>query len=265
MAPTPAEDDTAPGMRGYRPSTYGDGFADVYDEWYADVSPPAATARFLAERTGGPVLELGSGTGRLAGPLRDAGLDVVGLDASTAMLGRSRVQHPEVAVLAADMAELPVREGTFGAVLVAFNTLFNLATPALQRQCLTQARRAVRPGGIVVVEAFVPGAGADEATDHVDVVRLDADLVVLRVSRTDPEHGTVSGHHVELRDGAPVRLRPWQVCFATPETLDHLATTAGLVVAERHAGWDGETFGPSSETHVTVYRVAEPPWVVSDQ
>jgi SAM-dependent methyltransferase len=259
MALPEPDDHIVPGMRGYRPSTYGDGFADVYDDWYADVSPPEATASFVNERTGGPVLELGSGTGRLAGPLQAAGVAVVGLDASTAMLGRSVVQHPDVAVVAADMAELPVRDAAFGGVLVAFNTLFNLPTPALQRRCLTQARRAVRDDGIVVIEAFVPGAGADEATDHVDIVRLDADLVVLRVSRTDPERGMVSGHHVELRDGRPVRLRPWQVCFGTPEALDELAATAGLQVAERYAGWDGATFDPTSEAHVTVYRVANPP------
>lgn len=254
-------------MRGYGPATYGDGFAEVYDDWYAEVSPPDATARFLAARTTGPVLELGSGTGRLAGPLRAAGVPVVGLDASRAMLARSAQRHPAVPVVAADMAELPVRDGAFGAVLVAFNTLFNLPTPSLQRRCLTQARRAIRPDGIVVVEAFVPGAGADDATDHVDVVRLDADLVVLRVSRTDPERGTVHGHHVELRDGEPVRLRPWQVCFASPGSLDEMAAAAGLELATRHGGWASEPFGPDSDAHVTVYRSAgiPGPWVVSAQ
>ncbi len=254
MAPTGPDHDAPAATYGYRPATYGDGFADVYDEWYADVSPPAATAAFLAARTPGPVLELGSGTGRLAGPLRSAGVPDVGLDASTAMLERSARQHPGVPVLAADMAELPVRHGSVGAVLVAFNTLFNLPSHALQRRCLTQAREAVRTDGIVVVEAFVPGTGADEASDHVDVVRIEADLVVLRVSRTDPDAGTVRGHHVELRDGQPVRLRPWQVCFSTPEVLDDLAATAGLEVAERHGGWEGEPFGPASDVHVTVYR-----------
>lgn len=243
------------GMPGYGPSSYGDGFADVYDDWYAEVSPPEATARFLAERTGGPVLELGSGTGRLAGPLVAAGVPVVGLDASTAMLGRSRTAHPAVPTVAADMAEMPARHGSVGAVLVAFNTLFNLPSPALQRRCLAQARHALAPGGLVVVEAFVPGAGAEEASDRVDVVRMEADAVVLRVSRTDPVAGTVQGHHVELRDGEPVRLRPWQVRFTSPAELDRLAGTAGLVLTERHEDWHGTPFGDGSGAHVSVYRL----------
>lgn len=76
-------------MQGYRPSTYGDAFADVYDEWY----PPGEEADRVVDAlarlaAGGPVLELGCGTGRLCLPLVDRGLVVVGLDASQAMLDR---------------------------------------------------------------------------------------------------------------------------------------------------------------------------------
>lgn len=263
MAP-PRPDDPDPGaMPGYGPASYGDGFADVYDDWYADVSPPAATAAFVAARTRGPVLELGSGTGRLAGPLRGAGVAVVGLDASTAMLQRSVAGHPGVPVVAADMADPPVRDGAVGGVLIAFNTLFNLGTDAGQRRCLAQARRTLAPGGVVVVEAFVPGTGAREAGDRVDVARLEADLVVLRVSRTDPVRGTVAGHHVELRDGHPVRLRPWQLRFRGPDELDRMAEAAGLRLAERYAGWDGTPFDDASGAHVSVYRATEGASLVS--
>ncbi len=244
-------------MNRYGPASYGDGFADVYDEWYADVSPPEATARFVAARTAGPVLELGSGTGRLAGPLAAAGVPVVGLDASRAMLERSCRAHPHVPVVAADMAELPVRPHAFGGVLVAFNTLFNLPAAALQRRCLAQARQSLLDDGVVIIEAFVPGDGATEAADRVDVVRLDADVVVLRVSRTDPDEAMVSGHHVELRDGHPVRLRPWQLRFTSPHELDALARTAGLALAERFEDWDESPFRAESGTHVSVYRPAD--------
>lgn len=249
-------------MDGYGSTTYGDGFADVYDDWYADVSPPQATAAFLAGRVRGLVIELGSGTGRLAGPLAAAGVPVIGLDASAAMLARSRHAHPAVPVVAADMAEQPFRPGIASGVLVAFNTLFNLPTTALQREALRQAAQLLTPEGVLVIEAFVPtAAGADGAgpgrSDHVDVVRLDAGLVVLRVSRTDLAAGTVSGHHVELRDGEPVRLRPWHLRFTDPEGLDESAGAAGLVLVERVADWSGAPFDDGSDTHVSVYRRAQ--------
>ena len=245
-------------MDGYRPTTYGDAFADVYDAWYADVSPPEATAAFLRDRIDGLVVELGSGTGRLASPIRRAGLPVVGIDASTAMLQRSVALDPDVPVVVADMAEPPIRAGAAAAVLVAFNTLFNLPSRALQRAAVQRAASMLRPGGILVVEAFVPGDGAGERSDHVDVVRLDADSVVLRISRTDPEHETVSGHHVELRDGEPVRLRPWHLHFTDPAGIDRLASSAGLGLVERYGGWSGEPFGSSSAIHVSVFSGREP-------
>jgi hypothetical protein len=60
-------------MDGYTGSTYGDAFADVYDDWYQDISDVDATVGLLAdlavEFAPLPVLELGAGTGRLAVPL----------------------------------------------------------------------------------------------------------------------------------------------------------------------------------------------------
>lgn len=244
-------------MEGYRPTTYGDAFADVYDDWYSDVSPPADTATFLRQRVDGLVVELGSGTGRLAAPIAAAGLPIVGVDASMPMLRRAVERSADVPVVAADMAEPPLRQGCASAVLIAFNTLFNLPTGSLQRAALARSAALLRPDGIVVIEAFVPGDGAAERADHVDVVRLDADSVVLRVSRTDPAAGTVSGHHVELRDGEPVRLRPWHLHYVDPAGLDRMAESAGLTLVERAGGWQGEPFDDDSPVHVSVFSRAE--------
>jgi SAM-dependent methyltransferase len=243
-------------MEGYGPSTYGDAFADVYDDWYTELPPPTVTAEFVARRSTGLVVELGSGTGRLAGALGAAGLPVVGLDASTAMLRRSRHTHPHLPVVAADMAEQPFRRGVAGCVLVAFNTLFNLPTGAGQRAALHQAADLLAEGGAVVVEAFVPADLGDAGGGHVDVVRSTDEVVVLSVSRTDPGRQTVWGHHVELRDGEPVRLRPWHVRFTDPDGVDALATSAGLELEARYGDWTGAPFDDRSTSHVSVYRHA---------
>ena len=77
-------------MDGYTNSTYGDAFADVYDDWYHDVSDAMATVDLIADLARDnadlPVLELGVGTGRIAVPLASRGVRVVGVDASPAML-----------------------------------------------------------------------------------------------------------------------------------------------------------------------------------
>lgn len=247
----------------FGPASYGDAFADVYDEWYADVSDVAGTvarvARLAELAGGGPVLELGIGTGRLAVPLAAAGLEVHGIEASAAMVERLRARPggAPLPVAVGDMADVATIApgGPYGVVLVAFNTFFNLATTAAQVRCLAGGAAVLGPGGALVVEAFVPAdpppVGGALAVRSVEVGR-----VVLTASVTEPDGPTVTGSHVELTDGDRPRLRPWRLRMATPAELDALAGAAGLVLDERHAGWRAEPFDDRSGQHVSVYRKA---------
>src|SRR3954469_19144583 len=88
------------------PAAYGDAIADLYDEWYADVSDVDGTVETVARLAdGGPVLELGIGTGRIALPPAARGGEVHGVDASAAMVERLRAKPGGAA--------LPVQLGDF--------------------------------------------------------------------------------------------------------------------------------------------------------
>ena len=153
-------------MDGYDAGTYGQGFADVYDDWYGDVSDVDATVEgvlaLLEGQGAGPVLELGVGTGRLALPLAGRGVEVVGVDASEEMLARLRAKPGADGVRAVhgDMAHLGdlALDGPFAVVFAAFNTFFNLTDAARRRlhACATpvagccpaawwRSRRSCRP------------------------------------------------------------------------------------------------------------------------
>ena len=149
-------------MQGYDASSYGDAFADVYDDWYEGISDVDLTVVELLDLAGsGPVLELGVGTGRIAVPLAEAGLaigvTVVGIDASEAMLARLAWRDPGglVTPIHGDMrSDLP--DGPFGLVFAAYNTLFNLTDEGAQARCFADVADRLRPGGRFVIEAFVP-------------------------------------------------------------------------------------------------------------
>lgn len=244
-------------MRGYDERSYGEAFADVYDEWYdgvSDVDATVALMRSLAG-TGGRVLELGVGTGRLAVPMAEAGLLVTGVDSSPAMLARlaARDRSGSVGVVCGDMVdELPA--GPFDAALVAYNTIFNLLDESTQQRCFAAVAERLAPGGAFVVEAFVPDVAARAATPtDVSVRTLAVDRVVLSVSVNTPEDQRAEGQFVELTERGGVRLRPWSIRWATPDQLDAMAVAAGLTPTDRWEDMAMTPFDDDSATHVSVY------------
>ncbi len=242
-------------MEGYDSSTYGERFAEVYDDWYGELTDTdACVAEVVRLAADGAVLELGVGTGRLAIPLASAGLSVTGVDSSPAMLAALAAKPGGAAVTArqGDMADPPVGDERFAVVLVAYNTLFNLVADGEQARCIAAAARLLVPDGVLVIEAFVPAAG-EGRSDEVGARTVTADRVVLSVSRTDPEAQEVLGQFVDITE-AGIRLRPWHVRWSTPEQLDEMARAAGLGLDARSADWSGAAFGSEATTHVSRYR-----------
>ncbi len=243
-------------MRGYDDASYGEGFADVYDEWYGgltDVATTVATLVTLAE--GGRVLELGVGTGRVAIPLAAAGLEVHGVDTSTAMLQRlaGKPGGEAVHVGLRDMAvDLP--DGPFTLVFIAYNTFWNLLTEERQRSCFTEVAQRLTDGGAFVVEAFVPDPTLHDPPSQVTVRSITVDRVVLSVTIGTVAEQRAEGHFIEISETGGVRLRPWSVRWVSVEQLDEMAVAAGLALAERWEAFDRLPFGPASTRHVSVYR-----------
>ena len=243
-------------MRGYDSTSYGDGFADVYDEWYADVTDVDATVTLVDELAGDAkrVLELGVGTGRLAIPMARRGLHVTGIDSSAAMLDRLAA-HPDatsVTAICGDMVDdLPDAE--FDVCLVAYNTLFNVLDPTAQTRCFAEVARRLAVGGSFVVEAIVPDHEAPAGPD-VSVRSMAADRVVLSVSDHRPDEQRTSGQFVELTEAGGVRLRPWSIRWADPSELDDMARAAGLELERRVGDMAGAPFDDRSDHHVSVYR-----------
>lgn len=237
---------------GFGPDRYGESFADVYDEWYDDVSDAEATAAFI-DRFGEAqhILELGVGTGRLSSAIAAHGHTVVGVDASTSMLSRFRSATGSFA-LGGDMQFLPIAPQSFDLVLVATNTLFNLNSEQAQAACFTECRRTLRLGGRLIVEAMIPGT-PDPALDRLVTTRsIEVDRAVLTATIRDDASQEIMGQHIEITERG-IRLRPWKIRYSKPEELDAMAATAGFRLGDRTAGWDGEVFTETCSNAVSVY------------
>jgi SAM-dependent methyltransferase len=117
-----------------------------------------ASERFYldeARRSGGPVLELGCGSGRLTVPIAQSGIETVGVDLSASMLdaarAKARAAGVEIQFLEADMRsfELPRR---FAAIFIPGNSLLHLVTIQDLKQCLGCVRRHLVDGGRLVFD-----------------------------------------------------------------------------------------------------------------
>lgn len=249
-------------MKGFGPSSYGDAFADVYDEWYGDVSDVDATVATLRRLGGqGTYLELGVGTGRIALALRAAGARVVGIDSSSAMLERLRTKMSTrgdaellpgtIDVIEGDMVDdLP--DGPFSVVYIAYNTFFSLGSLDAQRRLFVHVASRLGQDAAFVLEAAVPDVGRPSG-DTVRVRTLEADRVVLSIDVHDPASHVVEGQFVEFTQASGVRLRPWRIRYCTTAELDDMARSAGLVLRERWENMNCDPFTPDSPGHVSVY------------
>jgi SAM-dependent methyltransferase len=240
-------------MMTWAPSTYGNEVADVYDALHGDSDPQAVAT--LAELAGqGPALELGIGTGRLALPLVQRGVSVSGIDASPAMVEKLRAKPGG--------ATIPVTVGDFGSVrldeqftliFVAFNTFFVLLTAEDQVQCFRNVGTMLRPGGVFLIEAFVPDLGRFDRGQRLAVSRIEPDAVWLEAARHDAASQVVDSHWVRLSNSG-VRLFPIRIRYAWPSELDLMAEMAGLRLRDRWSGWGRQPFSSGSGAHISVYE-----------
>jgi SAM-dependent methyltransferase len=144
-------------MSDYKPSTYGDKLAEVYDDWYSGLESSAAVECLAKLAGSGPVLELGIGTGRLALPLLGRGIEVHGIDASEAMVAKLRGKPggERIPVTIGDFADVGVK-GEFSLIFVAFSTFFALLTQEDQVRCFRNVAPRLAAGGRFLIDTFLP-------------------------------------------------------------------------------------------------------------
>ena len=145
-----------------------DNIARLYDPWSRSVVEDVSFYVDEAVRSGGPVLELGVGTARVAVPIAAAGIGVVGIDLSEGMLEVARERASLAGVSLdlrhGDMREPPV-EGLFPLVVIPFRSLLHMETEIDRRAVLRAVAERLAPGGRLVFDVFTPGA-EDIADTH---------------------------------------------------------------------------------------------------
>jgi len=146
-----------------------DPIARLYDPWSASVIEDISFYVDEALAAGGPIVELGVGTGRIAIPTAMAGVDVIGVDSSEGMLAVC-AEHARDAGVAArldlrvgDLRSPPVTERV-RLVTCPFRAYLHLASDEERLEALGGARELLEPGGRLVFDVFQPSPEDIEET-----------------------------------------------------------------------------------------------------
>jgi SAM-dependent methyltransferase len=251
-----------------------DALARLYDLDLADDPGDLDLYVALAARTGGPILELAVGTGRLAVPLALHGYRVTGVDLDPAMLARARAAADAAGRTAARRLTLVAGDartvrlpdaGTFALAAIPLNSIFLMGARADQAAAVATLAAHLAPGGVAVVDAWLPDAD--------DLARYDGRMVLEWV-REEPSTGRIvtktgsavfdaarSSVHLTtifeagLPGEAPVRwVRADRLRLVGPDDLASFAETAGLVVEQLAGGYDLDPLEGGSDRVVLVAR-----------
>jgi SAM-dependent methyltransferase len=243
-------------------SVHDDGYFDErvaasYDDDAADMYDPAVlepAIDFLAGLAGdGRALELGVGTGRIALPLAERGVEVHGIDLSQAMLAKLRAKPgaDRIGLTLGDFATSAV-DGPFRLAYLVFNTIGNLTTQEAQVACFRNAAGHLEPGGCFVIEMMMPALqrlppGETVRPFHVSERYWGFDEYDVATQ------GLVS-HHLTIRDDGTAEHVSMPFRYVWPAELDLMAELAGMRLRERWGGWRREPFTNDSDTHVSVWE-----------
>src|SRR5712691_6306036 len=230
--------------------------------------PDVEWFRGLARRTGGPILELGCGTGRIAVPIAQDGHHVVGLDQSAAMLERAerRARRASVDVrwVEGDMRAFSFNEA-FALVFVALNS-FLMLDPDDRWSCLARVREHMAPRGRVAIDVFQPDpeviAGLDGAVvDEWERVDPETGRAVRKFSSS---HANVDGvtqrfwHEETADDGAVHRIGGnMALHYLYRRETELLFSEAGFIIETLQGDYDGNPADARSRKLLVVAKRKE--------
>jgi SAM-dependent methyltransferase len=238
--------------------------ADLYD--YVVPYRTRADVDFFveaAQAAGGPVLELGCGTGRILIPTARAGVEIVGLDSSARMLEVCRKRllaepaavQSRVRMVQGDMRKFDLAQ-TFNLVTLPFRPFQHLTTVEDQLSCLASIRQHLTKSGRLILDLFNPSLQAlvednlgQELGEEPEFTSADGRRVVRRFKIVSRDYfNQISQveliYYVKHLDGREERLvHAFPMRYLHRFEAEHLLARSGFEVENVYADFDKSSYG----------------------
>lgn len=247
-------------MEGYGERTYGERWSPYYDNTFSDVED--SVIDLLARHAGDPprALELAIGSGRIALPLAERGVEVSGVDISEEMVSlmRAKPGGEAIPVTMGGFGDVPV-DGEFPLIYLAFNTIFALLSQERQVECFKNVASHLEPGGRFVIDCFVPDVKRfDSYNTRLGVSSIKSvDEHTLEATIHDPVGQHLDSHVIKRTPDGETVVLPVEIRYAWPSELDLMARLAGLALEDRFGWYDLRPFTEQSTNHMSIYSKPE--------
>ena len=214
------------------------------------------------------VLELACGTGRLSKALAQSGLNVTGIDFSSAMLHHARqngaAHNASIQWIETDMRSFDL--GTqFDLIILTGNSICHLLdTPSLE-DCLASIRNHLRPDGKFILSVFVPdqkllkrhSREPEPFANYCDPNGM-GEITVTHTYEYEPDTQIKRiwlQHHLP---NGEVEHTTLDMKMYFPMELDALLRYNGFCILNKWADYDRKPFGPDASQQILVCRAGSP-------
>jgi len=217
----------------------------------------------LAREAGGPVLEVGCGTGRVLIPTARAGFEIVGLDLSPSMLAvcrESLAQEPAEVQARVELVEGDMRDFDLGRqfhlATIPFRPFQHLTTVEDQIACLKTIHRHLKPGGRLALDLFNPSlpyladdARLEEFGDEPEITMPDGRRVIRRARIAGRDYfnqvqDSELIYYVTHPDGRQERLvHAFAMRYLFRFEAEHLLARCGFEIEALYADYNRSPYG----------------------
>jgi SAM-dependent methyltransferase len=236
---------TKPSRDSAAPASPYDAIAGLYDTWSSSVTEDVPFYVEEAVASGGPVVELAVGTGRIAVPIAHAGIRVIGVDSSAGMLEacreRARAEGLEnlLDLRLGDLLHPPVTEDV-PLVICPFRSLLHLADDEERRQALRATYETLVPGGRLIFDVFAPDRD-DIAATHGRWLEREPGIF----ERADWDTRTRT---LTLRVRGPDREATMRLAWRSPGEWRSLLEDTGFIVDACYGWFDRRPYDGGEDT-----------------
>ena len=233
---------------------------ELYDAIHKNISSDNELIVHYAKICGGPVLELASGTGRLAETIIDIGLPYTGIDTSKNFIQEAKKRFGNRGEFQLDIMQHFQHKNHYDFIFIGFNSFLHNLTDEDAENCLRSVHKHLSEKGLFLVSAFIPDPvflyQADEP--HPATSFFTYRNKKCRVMEKNTYHEDTQINHITWTIETDGMLSDESYTFKhrmyPPHMMDILLNETGFSIKEKYGNWDRALLDEFSPMQIYICR-----------